>query len=236
MLPCHVFGRQRVCAVATSVCILKRWRFSYFFHLCALQYCDATCVMGYCCDRVCPNAAHMWALGWADPASGPSAADAQGQGGDLGVTDGGAAAAAAMGGSLVLEGLTEGLTLPYRLPAQHSSDASFVMIDAAAATGGIRYFLSYRDGTTSGVYDSTVGSSLHVHGHLTGTARRRYTDTGAWMDSVHVAALAAGDVWRDEQTREWRRRTWRGALRARVGMGGVGNGLCITARVGADRD
>mgnify|MGYP001807071112 CR=1 FL=1 len=36
-----------------------------------------------------------------------------------------------MGGSLVLEGLTEGLTLPYRLPAQHTSDASFVVIDAS---------------------------------------------------------------------------------------------------------
>ena len=68
------------------------------------QYCDRACALGGCCLARCHNAAHLWALGWADPVEG---------------------------GSLVLEGLTEGLTLPYRLPAQHSSDASFVMIDAS---------------------------------------------------------------------------------------------------------
>ncbi|PNW76550.1 hypothetical protein CHLRE_11g467686v5 [Chlamydomonas reinhardtii] len=157
------------------------------------QYCDRACALGGCCLARCHNAAHLWALGWADPVEG---------------------------GSLVLEGLTEGLTLPYRLPAQHSSDASFVMIDASPGNpNGTRVFLSYRRlRPPYESFDSQLDNSVLVHRYLSGGSRLGNMDTQFLARLAPPSPVAAGRaagsggsgngsgvaaVWRDDTTRLW---------------------------------
>ncbi|KAG2447003.1 hypothetical protein HYH02_008157 [Chlamydomonas schloesseri] len=116
------------------------------------QYCDRSSAMGACCWARCHNAAHLWALGWADPLDG---------------------------GALALEGMPEGVVLPYRLPAQHSSDASFIMIDASQGSpNGTRVFVSYRRlRPPYEVFDPQLDKTVLVHRFLSGGARIGSMDT-----------------------------------------------------------
>ncbi|KAG2432219.1 hypothetical protein HXX76_009138 [Chlamydomonas incerta] len=163
------------------------------------QYCDRSCAVSYCCVTRCHNAAHLWTLGWADPLPAAATAAAAGSGTGDQPSSIAAATAAAMGGALALEDLAEGVALPYVLPAQHSSAASFVVVDVepGGSGNGTRYFLSYR--TPDPLYDALYAADanvVHVHARLPPQRRMGTADT------LQLARLGPGAApWRDNGTR-----------------------------------
>ncbi|KAG2447005.1 hypothetical protein HYH02_008159 [Chlamydomonas schloesseri] len=195
------------------------------------QYCDRSCAVSYCCVARCHNAAHLWALGWADPLPVATAATA--------------AVVGSGGGALALEGMPEGVVLPYRLPAQHSSDASFIMIDASQGGDGtgVRYFLSYRQ--PSPLYDalsSADANMVHVHARLPPAARMGTADTlqharlGGGGGGAAAPTSTSNSTWRDNTTRlvvtalAWERGYAVVAIcRAPLRAGGGGGGAAAAA-------
>ncbi|KAG2446920.1 hypothetical protein HYH02_008076 [Chlamydomonas schloesseri] len=138
----------------------------------ACEYCDWSCVLGWCCNVRCPNAAHMWALGWAGPVAG---------------------------GRLSLAGLTEGAVQSFRVPLQHTGNDSMVLIDATNDAGkGLQYFLSYR--RSGALYERMYGAidGVHVHVRYAGGAAPLIPQIG----TMQLRRLQrAGGVWQDEDSR-----------------------------------
>eukprot|EP00198_Chlamydomonas_reinhardtii_P010195 XP_001699532.1 predicted protein [Chlamydomonas reinhardtii] len=149
------------------------------------DYCDPTCALGYCCGQRCPNTPHLWLLGWAGPVAG---------GGAVRLSD------MAAGGGAVRS---------YRLPPEHTSNRSFVMVDATDSDGvGRRLFLGFRRRQPPYDYvDGVDDDTVHVYSHLSGRYRTATADTlrlGTLLlpGVTHPAAVAPalGDTYRDNAT------------------------------------
>ncbi|GAX85536.1 hypothetical protein CEUSTIGMA_g12952.t1 [Chlamydomonas eustigma] len=79
------------------------------------QYADTSCVMGYAGTGLkCPNAAHLWQLGWANPVA------------DINV-----------------KRMSAGITQTYFLPVAVSHQTNFIRLSGSSSLGGT-YFLNYR--------------------------------------------------------------------------------------------
>ncbi|KAG2450776.1 hypothetical protein HYH02_004613 [Chlamydomonas schloesseri] len=143
---------------------------------CGSAYCDDSCTMGYCCTPRCFNAPHNWQVGWDDPT-------------------------ARLGGWDLPPGLPARYTLASGLgrnaPPPRGRSGAVLRVDAAWAgvdDGGVgtTLWVSYRAGKS--VYDQ-------LPDELTDRVSIFWypgTDPNDATVTVRLAALAEGEVWRND--------------------------------------